>query len=745
MKKLLTYFLLLFIILFSFWNNTFWYGSFTQTSDPQNSTNAVDWDVVDAIWWNSMVYDIANIIVDIWNLKDYIDANLVTFFKDDGTSLTYTDKNVYLWKNLSVDWKTTTNTISINPWTLNQDVIISEDIKNGSLLQEDLDPNIDYWQDVIWVKSWPNLYYKDWNIAIWDITADEKLEITNWSLKINWSWHGIKFADGSFLTSKPLPSNDDVITKTNQEIDGIKTFKKWLILPNKDTWNIFNYPINYSSNDSLTWNRKYIKESNIIDEYYVSSNWNNSGALFDRHVTMNNKPTLKLHINEWKYVEVKLNAKGYHHQIWETPRLLPNTTYFTRVMVKSSLNWDSYGAQVRIFNHDKDWNPTGEYSLTPNIKTTQDWTIYESTFTTASNVYSSHLEFRIYGHTWAKTLHWDVWFDVNDMVIKPISNNPNGEITKISNVIDNNVNQAEDVKTLVTEKAIKDYIWTKVAKLNWECSALTSRILWKAPDIGLCDLWTPSSVIANSDDTYSWTCSWLNWGNSVNCRTKVCTPNNVTETYTEEVTSTQNKTSTVPNITWSWTRWRSNNNRYTQEFTVPEWVTTVKVKASLIRHEESCCDRSTFYIYKNGSNIKTYWSYAWNSSTNIEYNVNVQEWDKLKLRLNKSHDGSVNWWDSYIQNVQFLYTQTITSTVTHTRTVDKNHCATRWVSIIPIKNTWWIRKYSDWTVAKSCLEYKNWKDEVHQYVWDTWDGIYTINPWTWNINVYCDMTTDWGW
>jgi len=742
MKKLLTYFLLLFIVLFSFWNNTFWYWSFTQTSDPQNSTNAVDWDVVDAIWWNSMVYDIANIIVDIWNLKDYIDANLVTFFKDDWTSLNYTDKNVYLWKNLNVDGKTTTNTITINPWTLNKDVIISEDIKNGSLLQEDLDPNIDYWQDVVWIKSWPNLYYKAGNIAIWDITANEKLEITNWSLKINGAWHWIKFSDGSILKSRPLPSTDNVLTKTNQEIDWIKTFKKGISLPNKDTENIFNFPIDYSSSDTLTWNHQYITANNTVSQYYVTSSGSNSWALFDRNITMNGKPTLKIHINNWKYVEVKLNAIWYNNQIGETPTLLPNTTYYTKVMVKSDLTWDSYGAHIRILTHDKDWNATGEYSLTPNIKSSQDWTIYESTFTTASNVYSSHLEFRIYWHTGTKTLHWNVWFDVNDMVIKPILNT-NGEITKVSNIIDNNVNKEEDIKTLVTEKAINDYLWTKVTKIDGECSALKSRILWTSPKIWLCDIWIPSQVTKNWDDTYSWTCSGLNWWNSVSCKTQVCTPNNVTISETVTNTSEQNKIITKPNITWSWTYWSSNNNRYTQEFIVPSWVTQVKISAKLERNEEPCCDRSTFYIYKNGSNIKTYGSYQNRGSTNITYNINVTSWDKLKLRLNKSHDGSVNRWDSYIKDVKFEYKQIVTTTSTITKTIDKNYCSTKWVSIIEIKNIGWVRKYEDWTVAKSCLEYKNWKDTNHIYAGDIWDWTYTINPLSGNINVYCDMTTDW--
>lgn len=37
-------------------------------------------------------------------------------------------------------------------------------------------------------------------------------------------------------------------------------------------------------------------------------------------------------------------------------------------------------------------------------------------------------------------------------------------------------------------------------------------------------------------------------------------------------------------------------------------------------------------------------------------------------------------------------------------------------------------------------------NRIKEIRWRSTDGIYSINPiWTWSINVYCDMTTDWGW
>lgn len=58
------------------------------------------------------------------------------------------------------------------------------------------------------------------------------------------------------------------------------------------------------------------------------------------------------------------------------------------------------------------------------------------------------------------------------------------------------------------------------------------------------------------------------------------------------------------------------------------------------------------------------------------------------------------------------------------------------------------RKRSNDTYAQSCYDYKfPDSNTAYNYLWDTWDGVYWIDPTGTNpFKVYCDMSTDgWGW
>ena len=230
MKKLFTLFLLISFLFISNINSSFWYD-FIQKSLRQNSTAVAPNDPVTASKWNSIILDLTNIISDIWSLKAYIDSNINTFFVETATRLEQTTHNIKIWKSLDIWWTLTTNNLSIPEWWLKDETILSKNIKNWSVMLEDLDPTIELWGQQVFSINGNNIYYNNWNVAIWQNTATEKLEV-DWNIKLNTNWMWIIFPDGTKQTTAIVSSNDNVLLTTNQSISWLKKFLTDIALSN---------------------------------------------------------------------------------------------------------------------------------------------------------------------------------------------------------------------------------------------------------------------------------------------------------------------------------------------------------------------------------------------------------------------------------------------------------------------------------------------------------------------------------
>ena len=529
LKNFLSYLVLTLLLITNFSGITK-AATFTQTSNPQYSTSVNEGDVIEANKWNAVVYDISNIIADIASLKQYADDSIKNYFTDDWTNLSYSDKDVALGKNLEIGGKIETDILEIWAWKMTNGVITTNDIKDGSLKQEDLDPNIDYGQDIVFRKNWTVLYYDQWNIWIGENDPNEKLVVRNGSIKIKGTGNWIIFADWTKLTSLPTASNNNVLTEWDQTISWKKQFADGIALANYNTWNIFKFNSNptYADNQYTTWHHMgYNTDESYF--YVASTSWY---AEFDTNVKRSWYTALKWHINKWKYIEIKHWAHGYHWNTDEPLKLIPWMKYKTWVWVKTNLTGSSdHWAQIRILTHDKDWNARGEYSLTPYIKTTTDWTFYEWSFTAPANAIQWHLEFRIYWHTGSRTLEGDAWRDLNSLYIVPVLNQDTKKIKYVSTSLEDNITDLNKAyETVVTEKAISDYLKTKKTKESWECSYATQEYYYyiSEPTL-LCNVWQASNLTKDdANKRYTWTCTGPDNGASVDCASKTCIPHNVT-------------------------------------------------------------------------------------------------------------------------------------------------------------------------------------------------------------------------
>jgi len=515
MKKILSILIWWFLLLIM----TIWHTNadfIPRTSTQYSSTVEAD-EIISSFKWNSVVYDISNLIADIWGLKQYIDANLVTYFVENGTKLEYNIKNVKLWKDLTVWGITTVTMVEIPVDWLSDSVIITDDIKNGTITTADLDPNISFWIDTTFIRNWSNIYYTDWNVWIGTNIADEKLTITDWNLKIIWDWNGVIFPDGSTQYSSVVDDANDMKLTGDQEVDGIKNFKTSINFIS----NIYNFPI-----DASTWNivkedTWYIEENETIWYYKTGA----GSATYDTLIKRTGEKTLKVTIWANQYIEVKSQATIYH-TVNEFPKLLPNTTYTMWGWIRTALIWDSdHWAFFIMLTHDDNGVSQWEFK-TDYVKWTQEWTYYETTFTTTATTTSWHIEFRIYGHTWAKTLEWDAWFDVNSVTL----------VWKglIINEISNDETLAdESITAIVTERAVKVYIDSLISKEDGVCWIAWNTWYWEAPTSELCEFWEVVNMVDNWDYTWSWECAWISgWLNDY-CWTKTCQPNIVWSTTTQ--------------------------------------------------------------------------------------------------------------------------------------------------------------------------------------------------------------------
>lgn len=139
-------------------------------------------------------------------------------------------------------------------------------------------------------------------------------------------------------------------------------------------------------------------------------------------------------------------------------------------------------------------------------------------------------------------------------------------------------------------------------------------------------------------------------------------------------------------------------------------------------------------VFNRETNIPSSYSWLVNSVWNFNFTpVMVYSWTylpqtpaQLKILIEKLQD-SITWTK--------LYSHPSYKNLLEIDTSNSNDLYTYWINMIN-KSLWWrfLLNY-----PKSCKEILNSED-------NKWNWEYTISPdWAKKINVYCDMTTDWGW
>lgn len=160
----------------------------------------------------------------------------------------------------------------------------------------------------------------------------------------------------------------------------------------------------------------------------VTWGWNSGGvgtvqSYFDTAVPYSGQYAFKASLlGVGSYIETK-NVPGYDTPLGYPYRLalVPGQTYTLSFRMKTNyVSGDSSsGAFICLLTADAWGRDTLEYSSTA-VKTTTGWTKYTMTFTAGANIYSGHVEMRIYGHTGAGTLVMDAWWDNITFAADPV-------------------------------------------------------------------------------------------------------------------------------------------------------------------------------------------------------------------------------------------------------------------------------------------------------------------------------------
>jgi len=261
LKKIISFFTLFFVIFSTFIVNVE-AATFIQKSARQNSEAVATNDPVTVNKRNAVVLDLSNIIEDLASLKQYVDDNINSMFVVTPTRMENTTRNINIWKQLLIGWNLKGTSIDISEGWLKDNTINSANIKNWTVKKEDFENWVQFWNEELWSKNWLDIYYNDWNVAIWKDTASEKLEIQDWNLKIKTNWNGIQYPDWTFQTTAFKAPTNVVHLTGDQEVDWNKRFMDDFSLKDQDDWKlVYTQDINnvtwwsYTNDTSTCWDR----------------------------------------------------------------------------------------------------------------------------------------------------------------------------------------------------------------------------------------------------------------------------------------------------------------------------------------------------------------------------------------------------------------------------------------------------------------------------------------------------------
>lgn len=182
--------------------------------------------------------------------------------------------------------------------------------------------------------------------------------------------------------------------------------------------------VNVPTTSSQRWVEGSAAGSQTNDVFgWAASGGGPFGVQFDTAVLFNGKPTMKLFTTG---PGANCSTNTYRTNagvpLYGIPAL-PNTQYKMSGWIKTIYySGDSNnGASIAALPMRANGNALQTFA-TAQIKTTTDWTYYETTFTTAPETNFISAEARLYGHTGTATLVIDSWFaDLHLVPIVPTS------------------------------------------------------------------------------------------------------------------------------------------------------------------------------------------------------------------------------------------------------------------------------------------------------------------------------------
>jgi len=220
-------------------------ADFVQTSNPQSTASLWADEILTGNEQNKAITDIAKIIVDIGNLKNYVDQSLVSIWTNEDTQISYNDKDVYFKNNLQVVDDIKANWLIIPEWAFKDNTITTTEVVNWQIKKEDLDVSIFNSLTTLYKLNWTTWYYNKWKVWVNVSNPDEMLTI-DWNVKIDTNGKWIIFPDWTIQTTWNVNSNSNMKLTWNQEITELKKFNKAITLQD---WT----KLRWISNDQTMW------------------------------------------------------------------------------------------------------------------------------------------------------------------------------------------------------------------------------------------------------------------------------------------------------------------------------------------------------------------------------------------------------------------------------------------------------------------------------------------------------------
>jgi len=674
---------MLFFIIFI--NNTY---AITLKSSPQQSVVLWVDDILTHENHNAIVKDVANMIIDIWGLKAYVDTNLVSVWNIEWEKLAYNAKNVYFSKNLIVIDTITTNKLNVPESWFPDNSILWSDIKNWEVKAEDLNAEVFASVKETWKLLWLNAYYLKGNVWIWTDIPTEALSI-NWNIAIKWVKTLTKKYD-TWWSFENFPTK----------------LLEWKNHIYKESW------INYHperGNVAYDWFWYVIYKFDVNWTYL--NNWLIKFQVFD-FFARDNKISYSYDNNTYQDLVVTWNDIAWTWQMRTAtmPLSWKNTIYI------KLYSWSNHLISVQQVYFEADYIQNNGVIFPDGTKQTT------ATVSDANNLKL----------VWNQTVNGDKKFiDWIELATWWIIRNVENNITLTWNRDD----------TLVTEFAAKWYISNvKSDKLDWKCGYSYAQNIQLEPK-NLCIYWDASAVTTTEITELNkirYIRDWIEWWSTANAwihwveikaiqnwtNTNIAQWKTVTTNWVVETATIKPITAITDGDITSWNRiWITNEQKGIPKYVQVDLWAEQDIKQLEIYHYYTD-ERIYFWTKTEVSKDWITWIPvfdSWKSGLYKETNKwNIIPLSRIDTILKKWSCSWISWWDA----------------INCANYEEKDNG-------IKLVETGWIKQWSNWTQSKSCKEYLS-PTLPYKYEGATWSGVYNIKPNSTVIPVYCDMVSDGG-